>query len=161
MPNYRFILEYDGTDFEGWQEQPGGHRTVQGCLTAALEQVVGAPVRVSGAGRTDSGVHAEGQVATSRFETRLGAAELHRALNGTLPPDLAVRAVAPAADDFDPRRGALAKRYRYCIWNAPTRSPLRTRRFLWMRQKRQFLGNRFNSTFLILTARLLIRVRAS
>ncbi len=133
MTTYRFTLEYDGTDFEGWQLQPGAHRTVQGCFAAAIEKITGTSVRVLGSGRTDSGVHAEAQVATSSFETRLSIGELRQALNGTLPSDLAVREVEIVEDGFDPRRAAKAKRYRYCIWNASTRSPLRWRRWLWMR----------------------------
>ena len=133
MTNFRFILEYDGTDFEGWQVQGRGHRTVQGCVSAALERIVGAPVTLSGSGRTDAGVHAEGQVANAHLETRLLADDLHRALNATLPDDVAVLGVAPAPDDFDARRHARSKRYRYRIWNHPTRSPLRARSSWWVR----------------------------
>ena len=67
MATFRFTLEYDGTDFEGWQSQPEGHRTVQDCLEAVLRQVTGKSIRVIGAGRTDAGVHAEGQVASTRL----------------------------------------------------------------------------------------------
>ena len=133
MPNFRLTLEYDGTDFEGWQLQPAPRRTVQGCLAAAFEQITGAPVRIRGAGRTDSGVHAEAQVASCRVETRLDEGELLRALNATLPADVVVRALVQVADDFDPRRGAKSKHYRYAIWNHPVRSPLRARRSLWVR----------------------------
>lgn len=122
---FRLLLEYDGAGFEGWQLQPGGRRTVQGCLEATLEGLVGHPVRVRGAGRTDAGVHARGQVAAARLATRLGPAELHRALDALLPPDLAVRELAPAADGFDPRRAARGKLYRYRVWNGRWRSPLR------------------------------------
>lgn len=132
MTNFRFILEYDGTDFEGWQVQ-GPRRTVQGCLASALQTIVGVPVQLMGAGRTDSGVHAEGQVANARLDTRLDAAALQRALNGNLPDDVAVRAVDVVADDFDARRSSRSKHYRYRIWNHPVRSPLRGRRAWWVR----------------------------
>ncbi|MEE2675216.1 MAG: tRNA pseudouridine(38-40) synthase TruA [Myxococcota bacterium] len=132
MTNFRFILEYDGTGFEGWQVQ-GSRRTVQGCLVAALETIVGVPVSLTGSGRTDSGVHAEGQVANARLNTRLDAPALQRALNGNLPDDVAVLAVDVVADAFDARRDANSKHYRYRIWNDPVRSPLRARRAWWIR----------------------------
>ncbi len=128
MGTWRLTLEYDGSGFEGWQRQPEGHRTVQAVLEEALSRLVGAPVAVTGAGRTDAGVHAEGQVASARFEARLAPGELRRALNAGLPEDVAVRALEPAPDGFDARRDARAKLYRYRIWNGPTRSPLRAPR---------------------------------
>lgn len=134
MPTYRLTLEYDGTDFEGWQLQPAPRRTVQGCLADALAQIAGAPVRVRGAGRTDSGVHALGQVASAQLDdTRLDEKELLRALNATLPSDIAVRSLVEVDPDFDPRRGARTKLYRYVIWNHPLRSPLRARTSVWVR----------------------------
>jgi tRNA pseudouridine38-40 synthase len=132
LPNFRLVLEYDGTDFAGWQSQREGQRTVQATLEAALAHVCGAPVGVVGAGRTDAGVHAEGQVASARCETRLDAETLQRALNAVLPRDVAVREVAVAADSFHARRDALSKRYVYRIWNAPVRAPLRERISLWV-----------------------------
>lgn len=133
MTNFRFIVEYDGTDFEGWQAQPEGHRTVQRCLADALAAIAGGPVSLRGSGRTDAGVHAWGQVANARLDTRLEPEILRRALNASLPPDVAVRAVDRVPEDFDARRSALAKRYRYRIWNHPVRSPLRARHSWWVR----------------------------
>ena len=131
---YRLLLEYDGTEFSGWQTQAGDRRTVQGCLARALEELCGAPVRVTGAGRTDAGVHAEGQVAAVALPRAFEADMLARALNAKLPPDVAVLAANLVSDDFDPRRWAQGKHYRYRVWNAPTRSPLRDRRWLhWSR----------------------------
>ena len=127
---FRLTLEYDGREFRGWQRQPGGCRTVQGTLEAAVEAVAGQVVRVEGASRTDAGVHAEGQVAALRLATRLDAAGLARALNAVLPGDVAVVGAAPAPDDFDPRRQARGKLYRYALWNGPARSPLRAARSL-------------------------------
>jgi tRNA pseudouridine38-40 synthase len=128
MGIYRLILEYDGTEFEGWQRQPAGHRTVQAVLEEALARLTGAPVAVTGAGRTDAGVHAEGQAASARFPTRLDPVELRRALNAVLPDDVAVVDLGLAPDDFDARRDARSKLYRYSIWNGATRSPLRRAR---------------------------------
>ena len=134
MPTFRLTLEYDGTDFEGWQDQGGARRTVQGCLVAALERISGRPVAVRGAGRTDAGVHAEAQLASARVATTLSADALQRALNGILPADVVVRSAERAGDGFDAGRCARSKLYRYRIWNAPTRSPLQARRALHVPQ---------------------------
>jgi len=124
---FRLTLEYDGTGFAGWQRQAGGERTVQGALEAALEEVCQAPGRVTGAGRTDAGVHAAGQVAGVEIETSLPAATLGRALNARLPADLAVVALEAVGPDFHARFDARNKLYRYRIWNGPVRSPLDSR----------------------------------
>lgn len=130
MPAFKLTLEYDGTGFEGWQVQAGGRRTVQGALEEAIGRVTGARAAVTGAGRTDAGVHAEGQVASAAVETRLPPAELQRALNAVLPEDVAVIGLAAAPDGFHARRDARWKVYRYAIWNGPQRSPLRARTHL-------------------------------
>jgi tRNA pseudouridine38-40 synthase len=134
VPTFCLVLEYDGTDFAGWQSQAQGERTVQATLAAALAEFTSGPVRVVGAGRTDAGVHAEGQVAAATLDTRLDAATLLRALNAKLPPDLAVVAAAPAPDGFDPRREAKGKLYRYAVWNGTEPSPLRRRRWHHVRE---------------------------
>lgn len=121
-------LEYDGAGFEGWQVQPGA-RTVQGELEAAIAQATGASVRVHGSGRTDTGVHAEGQVAHVVLETSLSALSLERALNGIVGRDLAVIEAWEAPAGFHARRDAVSKRYRYQVWNGARRSPLRAARF--------------------------------
>jgi tRNA pseudouridine38-40 synthase len=125
VPLFRITLAYDGTDFLGWQLQrpgaavgtpPGGAtaRTVQGALEEALGRLAGgARVAVSGAGRTDAGVHAVGQVAAFDLPRDIPAGELQRALNGLLPPDVRVLDAAPAPAGFHPRRSAVAKLYRY------------------------------------------------
>jgi len=129
MPNYRLLLEYDGRAFEGWQVQQEGSRTVQGCLQAAIAQVAGEWVGVTGSGRTDSGVHADAQVANFELVRELDPGRLLRSLNGVLPRDVAVRAVDIVPSDFDAQRSAVGKHYLYRIWNAPERSPLREARF--------------------------------
>jgi tRNA pseudouridine38-40 synthase len=129
---FRITLEYDGTEFAGWQRQAQGERTVQACLEVALAEVVGEAVSVRGSGRTDAGVHALGQVASVLLETRLGPDELGRALNSKLPGDMAVVGLTLAPDDFDALSSATGKLYRYSIWNGPERSPLRARRFAFV-----------------------------
>src|SRR5262245_50704797 len=126
MTRFRLTLEYDGAGFAGWQVQSGGTRTVQGALESALARIAGLACRAVGASRTDAGVHAEGQVASVDLETRLGADGLRRALNGVLPPDLAVVDVAEVDPAFHARRSARSKLYRYRIWNGASPSPLRS-----------------------------------
>jgi tRNA pseudouridine38-40 synthase len=127
---YRLVLEYDGAGFEGWQVQAGDRRTVQGALEAAIAQVTGQTVRVTGSGRTDTGVHAEGQVASVALAAGPEPAALQQALNGVLERDVVVRELALAPAGFDARRDATAKRYRYALWNASWRAPLRAARTL-------------------------------
>jgi len=129
---WRARVEYDGTDFAGSQVQPG-LRTVQGELEAALARLTGETrVRVDLAGRTDAGVHALGQVIAFTIERRMTAEELERALNGILPPDVAVRDPRRAPAGFNPRFAARYREYRYTVWNGP-RSPLRERHALGVR----------------------------
>jgi tRNA pseudouridine38-40 synthase len=124
--NLRLVIEYDGTDFAGWQRQEG-LRTVQGCLEQAFADMVGEQVVIRGAGRTDAGVHAAGQVANVEVAARVPAGGFLRGLNSHLPPDIAVLELADAAEDFDARRHARGKIYRYRIWNHLVRSPLHAR----------------------------------
>jgi len=123
---YKAIIQYDGSDFHGWQKQPGV-RTVQQTLEEALANLSPgfAPVAVHGCGRTDAGVHAEGQVAHFDLDRTLSPVQLHRALNGLLPRgDVQILSAEPAAPCFDARRHALGKEYRYRIWNAEVMNPI-------------------------------------
>ena len=129
---YRARVEYDGTDFAGFQAQPGA-RTVQGELEAALARLTGGERQpVDGAGRTDAGVHAAGQVIAFSYAGRLSATELGRALDALLPADVAIRDVRRAPARFHPRYAARYREYRYTVWNGP-RSPLRERTALGVR----------------------------
>jgi tRNA pseudouridine38-40 synthase len=129
---YRARVEYDGTDFAGFQVQPG-KRTVQGVLEDALATLSkGSVERVDGAGRTDAGVHASGQVIAFTYDGRLAAIELERALDALLPPDVAIRDVRRAPTGFHPRYAARYREYRYTVWNGP-RSPLHERTALGVR----------------------------
>lgn len=114
MRTIRLTLEYDGTDFSGWQIQKSG-RTVQGELERVLSQMLKHPVRVVGAGRTDAGVHALGQVAHFRTEHPIPVEGLQRGLNALLPDDMIVREAAEAAPDFHARFSARSRAYRYVI----------------------------------------------
>ena len=128
----RMTLEYDGTDFAGFQLQPA-LRSVQGVVEAAIAEITREERRLYPAGRTDSGVHARGQVAHFDSATRLAPGDLQRALNAVLPRDVAIVALAEAPLEFDARRDARAKRYVYRVLNRPEPSPLRARTTLHLR----------------------------
>jgi tRNA pseudouridine38-40 synthase len=120
----RLLIEYDGSDFAGWARQPR-LRTVQGVLEAALERVTRRELALTVAGRTDTGVHARGQVASHEGEPALASA-----LNGVLPRDVRVVESAKAPDGFDARRDALSRTYRYRIHTRPVASPFERGRAL-------------------------------
>jgi tRNA pseudouridine38-40 synthase len=115
---YRLDLEYDGTDFAGWQFQ-AGQRTVQGCLEDAVSRLFAAHSRISSAGRTDAGVHATGQVASFQSALERPADSLHRALNNHLPPDIRVHQARLMPADFHARFSARWRGYEYSIAKHP------------------------------------------
>ena len=123
MTVLKLTLEYDGTDFVGWQMQPNG-RSVQQELERGIERLCGEPVRVTGAGRTDAGVHARGQVASLRPPRELPLRAWTAGLNALLPDDVACVRAEAAPEGFDARRWARGKRYTYAILETPVRSPL-------------------------------------
>jgi tRNA pseudouridine38-40 synthase len=118
MRNLKLVVSYDGTDFHGWQVQPG-LRTVQETLESALAALTGERLRVNASGRTDTGVHAVGQVVNFRSETKLSADVLVRAINAHLPADVVVREAADVPESFDANRDARCKLYRYVIHDGP------------------------------------------
>ena len=124
--NFKITLQYDGTDFHGWQMQ-GDLRTVQGELTNALSQIDSRPVIVHGSGRTDAGVHAKGQVASVNLQKDITAEKLRAAINGNVGKDLRAMAVEPVSEDFHARYSALDKTYRYRIVNSRVISPFLVR----------------------------------
>jgi tRNA pseudouridine38-40 synthase len=115
--NYRLLLQYDGTDFHGWQLQ-NELRTVQGELTRVLSLLDGREVAVHGSGRTDAGVHAEGQVASVHLDRTMTPGKLRSAINGNLKPDLRVLFVDVVPDDFHARHSAIGKTYCYRLVHA-------------------------------------------
>jgi tRNA pseudouridine38-40 synthase len=123
VENLKLILEYDGTAYHGWQVQPG-QPTIQGVLQERAKRISGEEVRITGAGRTDAGVHALGQVANFQTWKELTPERWQLAFNGLLPPDIVVRCVERAPEAFEARRSAKEKTYRYTILNAPYPSAL-------------------------------------
>ena len=120
MRRIRLTIEYDGSGYAGFQAQPG-ERTIQVALEAALDGLVSRGGRVRMAGRTDTGVHALAQVVAVDYEGRIPPEGMRSALNAVLPPDISVREARVCADDFDPRRQALARTYEYRILNRRAR----------------------------------------
>jgi tRNA pseudouridine38-40 synthase len=129
MRNVKITIQYDGTDYHGWQIQAGG-RTIQGEITRALSLLDRRQVTVHGAGRTDAGVHAEGQVASFFMEREIAGLELRDAINGNLDRDIRVFDVEFVEDSFNARFSAKRKTYRYRIWNAEVLSPF-LRRYVY------------------------------
>lgn len=114
MRNIKLLIEYDGADFIGWQWQPKG-RSVEGALRRALQQLLQEQPKILGAGRTDSGVHALGQVANFKTGSELKLEQIRDGLNYYLPRDIRILATDEVADEFHARRSAKSRRYRYAI----------------------------------------------
>ncbi|HSK71085.1 MAG TPA: tRNA pseudouridine(38-40) synthase TruA [Pyrinomonadaceae bacterium] len=124
--NFKLLIQYDGTDFHGWQIQ-AGDRTVQGELQRVLSLLEGADVTVAGSGRTDAGVHAEGQVASAKLTKSFTPEKLRDAINGNLWRDARVLQVEKVPDNFHARFSAKGKTYVYRVVNAPVISPFLVR----------------------------------
>lgn len=121
----RCTVAYDGTEFHGFQRQSGSLRTVQSVLEDALQQLAGRAIRISGSGRTDAGVHAEGQVVHFDWpDCPIPVERLAAAWNSKLPEDVKVQGATEAAPDFHARYSAIRKTYRYRIWRRVTPHPL-------------------------------------
>lgn len=119
MPRYKILIEYDGTNYSGWQKQPNSN-TIEEEIENALAQILRQPVDIIGQGRTDSGVHAEGQVAHFDFPEALDRHRLLYALLGVLPHDIAVWEMNEVDPDFHARFDAISRQYRYQIALRPT-----------------------------------------
>lgn len=132
MRNLRLTLEYDGTAYAGWQVQDNG-ATIQGALEAALATLLKEPVRITGSGRTDAGVHALGQVANFCTEARIPLKGVVHGLNALLPRDISVRRADDVPLTFDSRRSAREKTYQYFLHRADTPSALARRTSWWLR----------------------------
>lgn len=114
MQNIKILLEYDGTDFYGWQVQPG-KRTVQGELEKALKTIFNKKIRITGSGRTDAGVHASGQVASFSVPNKFSLRELKNAMNGNVSKDILVKQCKKVPEDFNARFSAKSRVYKYQI----------------------------------------------
>ena len=127
----RALVEYDGTDYFGFQIQ-SGKPTIQGELEQVLARLAGNPIRIRYAGRTDTGVHATGQVIMATLAWRHSIADLERAWNALLPSAIAIRQIETVTEPaFHPRYSARSRIYRYDVWTAKWRSPLHQRLRPW------------------------------
>ena len=129
MRNIRLLIEYDGTNYQGWQVQPKGP-TIQGILEEKLGLLTGRPVQLFGSGRTDSGVHALGQVAHFKTQSRMDIHTIQRALNSLLPPDIVIQKVEEVDEGFHARKHSKSKIYEYRILNRNLRSAFH-RGYVW------------------------------
>jgi tRNA pseudouridine38-40 synthase len=137
LKRYAGLVEYDGTEFTGWAAQPG-MRTVEGVLFEALRTVLRQPIRLRVAGRTDTGVHASGQVISFEADTELEPSVIAYKTTAVLPEDLALRRCVAADEGFDARKDALSRSYEYRIINDPVRSPLKRRRAIYVARDLDF-----------------------
>jgi len=139
MHNMKLTVAYDGTDFRGWQIQPG-QPTIQGLLTDVVRQLTQDSVTLQGAGRTDAGVHAWGQVVSFKTQSGLAPQELQRGCNALLPPSIRVRDAEEVGPDFHARWDAQAKTYSYSIYRGSVVPPFRWRYVLHVPQELDFEG---------------------
>ena len=132
--NYKFTIAYDGTRFFGWERQPG-RDTIQGKLESVLSRLQGSPVELTGAGRTDAGVHARAMVASVRLDVRRSPEEIRDYMNRYLPDDIAVKEVREASERFHARYKAVGKLYRYTCYDGPVK-PVFQRKYVSVLEKR-------------------------
>lgn len=133
--NYRIVVSYDGTRYNGWQKQKTTEDTIQGKLETLLSRMAGKEVTVQGSGRTDAGVHALAQTANFRMETELSDQELMDAINGYLPEDIAVLSLKTASERFHSRYNAIAKTYEYRLYIGNAK-PVMDRKYVWQPEEK-------------------------
>ena len=133
--NYRIVVSYDGTRYNGWQKQKTTEDTIQGKLETLLSRMAGKEVTVQGSGRTDAGVHALAQTANFRMETELSEQELMDAINGYLPEDIAVLSLKTASERFHSRYNAISKTYEYRLYIGNAK-PVMDRKYVWQPEEK-------------------------
>jgi len=131
MKNYKFTIAYDGTRYYGWEHQPDQEMTIQGKLENVLKEMIGEPVEILGAGRTDAGVHAKAMVAHAHMDTRMTPAEIREYMNRYLPEDICVTEVREAAERFHSRYNAVGKTYCYTCYIGENK-PIFNRRYCFI-----------------------------
>jgi len=149
MRNIKLTIEYDGTHFEGWQIQPTGHRTIQGELETALKTILKESIKLIGSGRTDSGVHALGQVANFKTKSDKSLDEIKNALNANISDEIAIINTEEADKDFHAQYSPKSKAYRYRIFNRRVASPHE-------KNKSLFYPHKLNISFMKEEAKVLI-----
>ncbi|MCM8765745.1 MAG: tRNA pseudouridine(38-40) synthase TruA [Candidatus Omnitrophica bacterium] len=142
MHNFKLLIEYAGTNYQGWQIQNQKFKTIQGEIEEALRKLFGKKIHLIGSGRTDGGVHALGQVANFKCETHLKPINICNALNSYLPPDIRILSVKEVKEDFHSRFSAKAKTYRYLILNRHLPSVFYRNYSWWIKEKLDFSAMR-------------------
>ena len=117
MRNFKILIQYEGTKYQGWQRQESTGNTIQGKFEAILSKMTDSKVQIDGSGRTDAGVHAYGQVANFKIDTKMSADEIMDYINRYLPEDIGVIQIQEMPERFHSRLNAVGKTYRYRIWN--------------------------------------------
>lgn len=135
MKNYRFLVQYDGSRYFGWEHQPGVDLTIQGKLEKVLSEMTGKEVEVIGAGRTDAGVHAKGMVCNAHMETNLSEREIYEYMNHYLPDDIGVKEVKVCSDRFHSRYNAMGKTYCYTCYVGDFK-PMFNRKYVYVLDKK-------------------------
>lgn len=125
LRNFKIIIQYDGSRYQGWQRQVSTDNTIQGKIEAVLSKMCESSVEIQGAGRTDAGVHAYGQTANFHIITDKTGAEIMEYMNQYLPEDISVISCKEVSERFHARLHATGKQYRYCIWNSDTKPVFR------------------------------------
>jgi tRNA pseudouridine38-40 synthase len=128
-------IQYDGAKYKGWQRLGSGEKTIQGKIEQVIGELVGKPVEIIGASRTDAGVHALGQVANVKLDEDIGETKLYNVLNHQLPPDICVLSVERVPETFHARFDAIEKTYLYKIWNEPHSHPFMRRYSMHVKKK--------------------------
>lgn len=132
--NYKLTISYDGTRYYGWEHQPNTDMTIQGKLENVFGRMMGLPenevIEITGAGRTDAGVHARGMVANLRLDTKMSEEDIRDYANRYLPDDICVRSVKKASERFHSRYNALGKTYRYTCYTGSLK-PVFDRKYVW------------------------------
>jgi tRNA pseudouridine38-40 synthase len=144
MRTIKLLIEYDGTNYQGWQVQPKGP-TIQGILEEKLGLLTGKPVQLFGSGRTDSGVHALGQVAHFKTQSQMDIRTIQRALNSLLPPDIVIQKAEEVEEGFHARKHSKSKIYEYRILNRDLRSAF-YRGYVWYRPQKLNLAEMKKAT---------------
>jgi tRNA pseudouridine38-40 synthase len=129
MPTYKFLIEYQGSDFSGWQIQKNG-RSIQQCLEEAVSTVARQKVRVLSSSRTDAGVHALGQVGSFQLASDVDVSRVEKSINAILPPEVVIRKLEQTSDQFHPIRDSKGKIYQYTIWHG-YKAPPNLRHYCW------------------------------
>lgn len=148
MPNFKLTIQYDGTNYYGWQRQKKEH-TIQSKIEEALSKIFKTEIKIRGAGRTDTGVHALGQIATFKINKSLPLHRIKKALNALLPSDIIIKEIEEVDEDFHPQYSVKSKSYIYYLCNDEYCSPF-LQRFVWHYSRNLKLSSMQKATYILI-----------